>query len=189
VPPSALGRRIHFLGLAVRIVILLAAGCGVLPGVNRREQVRQAWTAYAEGRPAEAKKRLGGLARDDRATFMLANIALSEGDLTRAAELAAQLQKRQPTTGEVRLLGRLVQRRRESPGEAWFDSYAAAWREAGRPELINVFTPQAWGLLPELKVPDSLRRAALGYAVAITAAIRALHKEGVPQSHLRAIHG
>ena len=144
------------------IVILLAAGCGVLPGVNRTEQVRQAWTAYAERRPAEAKKRLGSLGRDDRATFMLANIALSEGDLTRAAELAAQLQKRQPTAGEVMLLGRLVQRRRESPGEAWFDSYAAAWREAGRPELTNVFTPQAWVLWPELKLPESLRRAALG---------------------------
>ena len=60
------------------------------------------------------------------------------------------------------LLGRLVQRRRESPGEAWLDSYAAAWREAGRPELTNVFTPQAWVLWPELKLPDSLRRAALG---------------------------
>jgi len=130
-------------------------------GANRTEQVRQAWTTYAEGRPAEAKKRLGRLARDDRATFMLANIALSEGDLTRAAELAAQLQKRQPAAGEVMLLGRLVQRRRESPGEAWFDSYAAAWREAGRPALINVFTPQAWVLWSEPKLPDSLRRAAL----------------------------
>jgi len=146
----------------VGIVILLTAACAVLPGVNQREQVRQAWAVYAEGRPAEAKKRLGRLARDDRATFMLANIALSEGDLTRAAELSAQLQKRQPTAGEVMLLGRLVQRRRESPGEAWLDSYAAAWREAGRPELTNVFTPQAWVLWPELKVPDSIRRAVLG---------------------------
>ena len=44
------------------------------------------------------------------------------------------LESRRSTAGEVMLLGRLVQRRRESPEEAWFDSYAAAWREAGRPE-------------------------------------------------------
>src|SRR5947208_16664984 len=72
------------------------------------------------------------------------------------------LESRRSTAGEVMLLGRLVQRRRESPEEAWFDSYAAAWREAGRPELATVFTPDAWVLWPELKLPESLRRAALG---------------------------
>src|SRR6266481_2874666 len=111
------------------LLLVFTAGCA--PIRHGHADAAHEWLRYLGGQRVEAEAGLATMADDEEANFLLANIALANGEHDRAASLTAELRRRHPEDVELQLLEHLVRLREEHPDESWLDLYGEAWRAPG----------------------------------------------------------
>src|SRR6266446_7969355 len=139
------------------LLLVFTAGCA--PIRHGHADAAHEWLRYLGGQRVEAEAGLATMADDEEANFLLANIALANGEHDRAASLTAELRRRHPEDVELQLLEHLVELRGEHPDKSWLDLYGEAWRALSRPPLRSICLPSGWVALPEAPVPDAIRQA------------------------------
>src|SRR5437879_10871738 len=87
------------------LLLLFAAGCASIS--HGHADAAHEWLRYLGGERAEAEASLAAMADDEEANFLLANIALANGEHDRAAFLTAELRGRHPEDVELQLLEHL----------------------------------------------------------------------------------
>lgn len=115
------------------------------PGAGSRAEVARhvqqaAWAAttgqWAQAR-AEAAAALAMAPEHPPALFVLACLALEEGDVRETEHLLARLKRRVPTHMEPLLLERLLARRLQVPIPDWSRAFHDVWVEQGRPDFTR----------------------------------------------------
>ncbi len=129
----------------------------LVAGASKASIVDRAAALAARGETAEARHLVEPLAvpSNPAALFVLACIALDEGQFETASRLAERLASSRSGAAEGVVLGRLIEERKHAPQDRWTDVAARAWSASGRP------TRAAKQLLGTIDVQRPIDQAAI----------------------------